>query len=103
MERYADSQTGHLAHVWKEIGLALARGCVAFASGEYDRCSELLEPILNDVACVGGSDEQRGVFTESYLVSLIKAGRKAPARAALEAHIGARPETTLERYWATLI
>ncbi|MGA8645058.1 hypothetical protein [Candidatus Binatus sp.] len=103
MTRHAEKQTGGLAHVWNDIGVPLARGCVAFASGHYDRASELLQPILNDVPCVGGSDEQRGVFAESHLVSLIRAGRKAEARAALADHIARRPETALERRWAEMI
>jgi hypothetical protein len=68
MERHAEKQTGNVAHV----GVPLARGCVAFASGDYDRAGAILQPILNDVPCVGGSDEQRGVFAESHLVSLIR-------------------------------
>jgi hypothetical protein len=103
MQRHAEKQSGGRGHVWNEVGLPLARGCVAFASGEFDTASALLEPILADVACVGGSDEQRGVFVESHLVSLIKAGRKSEARAALAGHIDGRPETALERRWAQLI
>ena len=103
MERHAEKQTGNLAHVWNDVGVPLARGCVAFASGDYDRASALLQPILNDVPCVGGSDEQRGVFAESHLVSLIRAGRRAEARAALSEHIARRPETAVERRWAEMI
>ena len=103
LERHAAKQGGALAHVWKDVGVPLGRGCVAFAAGDYDRASTLLQPILADVACVGGSDEQRGVFPESYLVSLIRAGRKPEARAALSDHINGRPETALERRWAELI
>jgi tetratricopeptide (TPR) repeat protein len=103
MLRHAGKQTGHLAHVWNEVGVPLARGCAAFAVGEYDRASGLLQPILADVQCVGGSDEQRGVFAESHLVSLIRAGHRAEARAALSEHIARRPETALERRWAESI
>ena len=103
MQRHAEKQTGRLAHVWNEVGVPLARGCVAFASGDYDRASELMRPILDDVPCVGGSDEQRGVFAESHLVSLIRAGRKAEARTALGEHIARRPVTALERRWAEMI
>jgi hypothetical protein len=77
MERHSEKQTGNLAHVWNDVGVPLARGCVAFASGDYDRASAILHPLLADVACVGGSDEQRGVFAESHLVSLIRSGRRA--------------------------
>ncbi len=103
MERHAEKQTGNLAHVWNDVGVPLARGCVAFASGDYDRASAILQPILNDVPCVGGSDEQRGVFAESHLVSLIRAGRRAEARTALSEHIARRPETAVERRWAGMI
>jgi tetratricopeptide (TPR) repeat protein len=103
MKRHAEKQTGGLAHVWNDVGVPLARGCVAFASGDYDLASALLQPLLAEVPCAGGSDEQRGVFAESHLVSLIKAGRKAEARAALAGHINGRPETLLERYWAAMI
>ncbi len=103
MRRHAERQTGGLAHVWNEVGLPLARGCVAFAAGDYDRASGLLQPILAEAPCVGGSDEQRGVFAESHLLSLIRAGHRAEARDALNEHIGRRPETALERRWAEMI
>jgi tetratricopeptide (TPR) repeat protein len=103
MERHAEKQTGTLAHVWREVGLPLARGCVAFGAGDYDRAAALIQPILDEVACIGGSDEQRGVFAESHLVSLIQAGRKSEARTALTDHINGRPETALELRWAKLI
>ena len=103
MARHAEHQTGELAHVWNEVGVPLARGCVAFAAGDYERASALLEPILAEVPCVGGSDEQRGVFGESHLVSLIRAGRRTEARIALSEHVARRPETALERRWAGMI
>ncbi|HKN14618.1 MAG TPA: hypothetical protein VJX68_15630 [Candidatus Binatus sp.] len=103
MERHAEKQTGGLAHVWNEVGVPLARGCVAYAAGDYDRAAGLLQPILADVPCVGGSDEQRGVFAESHLLSLIRGGRKVEARAALSEHIAGRPETALDRHWADSI
>ncbi len=103
MERHAEKQTGNLAHVWKEVGVPLARGSIAFAAGDYDRAGALLQPVLADAPYGGGSDEQRSVFAESHLVSLIRAGRKAEARAALNEHINRRPETALERRWAESI
>jgi tetratricopeptide (TPR) repeat protein len=103
MERHAEKQTGNLAHVWNDVGVPLARGCVAFASGDYDRASAILHPILNEVPCVGGSDEQRGVFAESHLVSLIRSGRRLEARMALSEHIARRPMTAVERRWAETI
>ncbi|HUY27925.1 MAG TPA: hypothetical protein VMV27_10940 [Candidatus Binataceae bacterium] len=97
--RHAERQSGNAARVWGQVGLAQARGCVAYARGEYDRAAALLAPILPEIAIGGGSDEQRGVFLESRLMSLIKAGRKDEASQALAAYIGARPVTKLDRRW----
>ena len=99
MERFADRQSGRAAHVWRETGMPLVRGCVAFARRDYDQAASRLSPIINDVPCVGGSDEQRGVFIQSNLVSLIRSGQKRAASQALQEYIGARGVTPLEQRW----
>ncbi|MDO8433235.1 MAG: hypothetical protein Q7S58_12580 [Candidatus Binatus sp.] len=103
MERHAQRQSGELAHVWQRVGVPIAKGSIAFANGDYDRAADLLGPVLGEVACGGGSDEQRGVFIESYLVALIRAGRKDEARSALTDYIADRPETSLQRRWSSWI
>jgi tetratricopeptide (TPR) repeat protein len=99
MERHADVQVGRLRKVWREIGLPLARGCVAFAYGDYDGAAALLAPILPEVALGGGSDEQRGVFIQSHIVALVRSGNRESARAAIDQYIAGRPVTPLEEHW----
>ncbi len=99
LKDHADKQAGGQKKVWKEVGVPLAEGSVAFAYGEYDRAAATLAPILPEVACAGGSDEQRGVFVQSHLVSLVKGGHRKRARKAIEDYIAGRPVTPLERYW----
>jgi hypothetical protein len=99
MERYADRQTGAAAHVWREIGMPLVRGCVAFARRDYGQAAALIGPIIDEVPCVGGSDEQRGVFIQSNLIGLIRSGQKSVASQALQAYIGSRGITPLEQRW----
>jgi tetratricopeptide (TPR) repeat protein len=99
MERFAERQTGNARRVWKDIGLPEARGAVAFARGDYDRAAAMLGPILDDIACGGGSDEQRGVFAQSHFMSLIRAGRKAEAQQALRSYNQDRPATPLYQRW----
>jgi tetratricopeptide (TPR) repeat protein len=103
MQRHATKQSGPLAHVWNDIGVPLARASIAFASGDYDRASSLLQPVLADSALGGGSDEQRGVFDESRLVSLIRSNRKDEARSVLAARTAGRSLTPLERRWSDSI
>jgi tetratricopeptide (TPR) repeat protein len=99
LKEHADAQSAGQKKVWKEIGVPLVEGSVAFAYGEYDRAAAALGPILPEVACAGGSDEQRGVFIQSHLVSLVKGDHRERAHRAIEDYIAGRPVTPLERYW----
>ncbi|SRR5579885_245611 len=99
VEDYAERQTGRAAHVWKDIGVLQAQGSIAFARGDYDRAAAMLGPTLSDIACGGGSDEQRAVFAQSYFLSLARAGRKDAARQALRDYLEDRPPNPLHRRW----
>ncbi|MGC1678400.1 MAG: hypothetical protein WA740_12810 [Candidatus Binataceae bacterium] len=99
MRGYAERQDGGSVRVWNQVGMAEARGCVAYARGDFDRAADLFGAILPEIAICGGSDEQRGVFLEAHFMSLIKAGRKREAAAALTDYAGASPVTKLDRRW----
>jgi tetratricopeptide (TPR) repeat protein len=99
MQQFAERQTGKAVHVWREVGMPLARGCVAFAQREYGKAASLIGPILHDVPCVGGSDEQRGVFIQSNFVALIRSRQKREASRALQEYIAGRAVTPLEERW----
>jgi hypothetical protein len=103
MQRFADRQSGRMVHVWRDIGVPLVRGCAAFARRDYGPAAALIGSILNEVAYAGGSDEQRLVFIQSNLVSLIRSGQKAEAVRALDEYIDSRPITPLERRWQVQI
>jgi len=98
-QRFADQQSGNGALVWRKIGLPLVLGSVAYARGDYDRCAELLDPILPELWRAGGSDEQRRVFAQSHLMSLSKSGNRGRASTALDNLVGDRPATRLENLW----
>jgi tetratricopeptide (TPR) repeat protein len=99
MEGYARSQAGRAAHVWNGIGLKQARGSVAFARGEYDRAAGLLGGALGDIACGGGSDEQRAVFAQSHFLSLSRAGLRPQAQHALHDYLAGRSSAALFQRW----
>jgi tetratricopeptide (TPR) repeat protein len=99
-QRFADQLGGgNRALVWGKIGLPLIQASVRYARGDYDRCAELLEAVLPEVWRAGGSDEQRRVFFESHLMSLIKSRNRARASRALEDLIAGRRATRLENLW----
>jgi tetratricopeptide (TPR) repeat protein len=99
MEDFARSQSGPAADLWFRVGLPQARACLAFAEGDWKRAARLFETILPDIARGGGSDEQRGVFSQSYLLSLIHGGERAGARRTLDSWIGSRAPIPLEQHW----
>jgi tetratricopeptide (TPR) repeat protein len=99
MEEYAGRQTGRAAYVWNEIGVKQARGSIAFARGDFDRAAALLGGVLGDIACGGGSDEQRAVFAQSHFVSLSRAGLTQQAQQALGDYLAGRSSTALFQRW----
>jgi tetratricopeptide (TPR) repeat protein len=103
MEQYARCQTGRAAYVWNEIGVNQARGSVAFARGDFDRAAAMLGGALGDVACGGGSDEQRAVFAQSHFVSLSRAGLTHQAQQALHDYLAGRSSTALFQRWRSEI
>jgi hypothetical protein len=83
--------------------LPQAQTCLAFAEGNWMRAARLFEAMLPEIACGGGSDEERGVFSQSYLMSLIKCGEHADARKLLNGWIGSRVPVPLEQHWLALL
>jgi len=99
MKEHARRQTGRAAHVWNDIGLKQAHGSVAFARGDFDRAAALLAGALDDIACGGGSDEQRAVFAQSHFVSLSRAGLSQKAQQALHDYLAGRSSAALFQRW----
>jgi tetratricopeptide (TPR) repeat protein len=96
---YARSQSGPASRVWRGVGLTQAQACLAFAEDDWQTAARLFQAILPEIACGGGSDEQRGVFSQSYLMSLTKSGVRAGARSLLQGWIGSRTPIPLEEHW----
>jgi tetratricopeptide (TPR) repeat protein len=99
LEKFAHSRSGQASRVWLGVGLPQAQACLAFAEGDWGRAARLFDAILPDLACGGGSDEQRGVFAQSYLLSLIRGGERSRARDLLGRWLGSRSPIPLEQHW----
>jgi len=101
-ERHAEKQSGRAHQVWHTVGLGLARATQAYAEGRWDDAAAGFAPLLERSGEGGGSDEQRGVFDQSYLISLINGGEREQAREWLNGKIGPREPTPLEQHWSKL-
>lgn len=99
LREYAFRQTGQAARVFRDVGLPLVTACAAFAAGEAARCTVLLEPVLPEIACVGGSDAQNDLFRQTYVVALLDSGRQTEARRRLNARLAGHAPTAVEQGW----
>ncbi|MEY4680522.1 MAG: hypothetical protein RLZZ276_2171, partial [Pseudomonadota bacterium] len=70
---------------------ALCRAVLAFAGGDDAGCARLLEPLMGEVARIGGSGAQREVFEDTLLVALMRGGEAGKARALLDQRLRRRP------------
>jgi hypothetical protein len=77
---------------------AICRAALAFAQDDYATCVRLLEPIARDVVRIGGSGAQREVVEDTLLVSLMRCGNAAKARALLDRRLRRRPSVRDARW-----
>ncbi|MBN3785372.1 tetratricopeptide repeat protein [Burkholderia sp. Ac-20353] len=70
---------------------AICRAALAFAEDKYTLCAEILEPVAHDVVRIGGSGAQREIVEDTLLVSLMRSGDAAKARALLDKRLHRRP------------
>ncbi|MFP8874155.1 MAG: hypothetical protein VCB42_06420, partial [Myxococcota bacterium] len=98
-KRLATETRGARQLVWREVGIPLLEGCMAFASGDVKRAAAELGPLLNDVGRGGGSDAQVDLFRQTHLLASGRAGERSRAREVWNARVADRKPTLLEELW----
>ena len=99
MQQFAAQQHGNDATRWQDNGLPLARACMAFAEKDFKQASDLLSDSF-DITAAGGSDEQRSVFWQSYLSSLIQSHQPEQANQLLSSLLNHhKTSSPLEQWW----
>ena len=78
---HAAADQGHL--LTKEVTLPMVLGIEAFGRGAYAVAVEHIEPIVDDIVRLGGSQAQRMVFEETLLRAYMLSGRAEKAEAML--------------------
>jgi tetratricopeptide (TPR) repeat protein len=99
IEEFVLEQEKEDRFVWKDVGLPLIYGSLAFANKQYEDALQHFEPIIDKVGCVGGSDAQIDLFYLTYLRSLIRANRFEEAETLLLRITQGRNLTKLEQKW----
>jgi hypothetical protein len=84
-----------------EVVLVLAEGLVAFAQSDYAAAADLIRPVLPEVIRVGGSNAQRELFEDTYIVACLRAGRDRDAREQLIDRLARRPSARDQRWFVS--
>jgi len=79
---------------------ATCRALSAFAGGDYAACVKQIEPVIDEVARIGGSHAQREIVEDTFIVALIRSGELARARALLDVRLHRRPSPRDARWQA---
>ena len=93
LERFASEQQGYEAELVEGLIAPVARGILAFYSGDPSRCVDLLLPLRHTLQPMGGSHTQRDVFQQLLLEASLAAGRLDVARHLAAERIARRPNS----------
>lgn len=90
-KRRAESLDDPLRSVWMDLCLPLAEGVAAYATEDWTRAHDLMDPLIKDLPRVGGSHAQRDLFVQSWIETLLRTGRYSAATRVLERRQTIRP------------
>lgn len=93
LERFAAEQRGYEPELVEGLIAPVARGIMAFYSGDPGRCVDLLLPLRHILQPMGGSHTQRDVFHQLLLEASLAAGRLDLARHLAAERVVRRPNS----------
>ncbi|MFO0997384.1 MAG: hypothetical protein U1F33_11935 [Alphaproteobacteria bacterium] len=99
MRARGQAASGDAARHWLGIGVPLAEGCLASATGDHARAASVMAPVMDEAGRIGGSDAQNDVLAQTWIVALARSGQRDKANAAVMRRVGARPLTPQEEAW----
>jgi len=84
-------------HAWAPVGRSIIRGVAALGEGDAAAAAQWMDPVMDRMTRIGGSDAQDDLFRFAHWESLRQAGRRADARAVLERRLALKRPSPLER------
>lgn len=82
--------------VWGPVGRNIIQGAAALGRGDAGAAVEWLEPVMDRMTIIGGSDAQDDLFRFAHLDGLKRSGRKAEARERLARRLAQKRASALE-------
>jgi hypothetical protein len=85
------------ASCYREVGIPLVEGLMAFHRGAYQQAVAHLLPIRVDLWRIGGSHAQRDIVDWTLTEAAVRGGVRDVALALAHERLGARPRSTVNR------
>ena len=86
---------GEAAMIYREVGVPLVEGLIAYHRGDYAACIEQLFPTRAEVWRIGGSRAQRDIVDWTLTTAALRAGRKSLAMGLTYERLAGRPESLI--------
>jgi tetratricopeptide (TPR) repeat protein len=97
MAAFSAQGEGWRAEATRDILIPLCEGMIAYEAGDYDKATELLWPMRNEISTIGGSHAQRDLFAQIACDAAVHSSKLAVARSLLSERVLSRG--TRKRNW----
>jgi tetratricopeptide (TPR) repeat protein len=81
---------------WAPVGRSIVNACALLGRDQPQAASEMLDPVMDRMPRIGGSDAQDDLFRFAYCDSLLRSGRKADAALLLKKRLSQKSPSPLE-------
>ena len=85
------------ASCYREVGIPLVEGLMAFHRGAYDQAVALLQPVRFDLWRIGGSHAQRDIVDWTLTEAAVRGGLRDVALSLAHERLGTRPRSAVNR------
>ena len=95
--RETASGSAEAASCYREVGIPLVEGLMAFHRGAYEQAVSLLQPVRFDLWRIGGSNAQRDVVDWTLTEAAVRGGVRDVALSLANERLGMRPRSAVNR------
>lgn len=90
MAAFSAQGEGWRAEATRDILIPLCQGMIAYEAGDYDKATELLWPMRNEISTIGGSHAQRDLFAQILCDAAVHSSKLSVARGLLSERVLSR-------------
>jgi tetratricopeptide (TPR) repeat protein len=90
MTGFSAQEQGWRAEATRDVLIPLCEGMIAYEAGDYDKATELLWPLRNEISIIGGSHAQRDLFAQIIADAAVHSSKLPVARSIMSERVISR-------------